>query len=285
MGTLYVVATPIGNLEDLTQRGARVLREVEVVVAEDENRAHKLLAYVGTTAKLITYREDSPESREDTIVARLRTGDVALIVGAGTPGISDPGPDLVARVRSEGLAVVPIPGPSALSTALSVVSFARQPVSFLAFLPERRARRERMVLRTAETSRTLVIYLSPHGASDRLTELRDWLGDVPAALCRELTKMHEEIRESTLSDVVDHVLRNGARGEITLVIDVSSTSAEISVDQDAVKARLRSLLSAGLPPGKAAGDVAQRLKLPRDEVYRIAIKLRASDPDRCGCTT
>ena len=280
MGTLYVVATPIGNLEDLTHRGARVLREVDVVVAEEVDRARKLLAHVGTTAKLITYREDSPESREDAIVARLRTGDVALIVGAGTPGISDPGPDLVARVRSEGMAVVPIPGPSALSTALSVVSFARQPVSFLAFLPERRVRRERTVLLAAETARTLVIYLSPHGAPDRLIELRDWLGDLPAALCRELTKLHEEIYESTLSDVVEHVLRNGARGEITLVIDVSSSRAETSADQDAVEESLRSLLSAGLPPGKAAGDVAQRLRLPRDEVYRIAIKLRAPEPDR-----
>ena len=280
MGTLYIVATTIGNLEDLTHRGTRVLREVDVVVAEDVDRARKLLAYVGTTAKLIAYREDSPESREDAIVARLRAGDVALIVGAGTPGISDPGPDLVARVRSEGLAVVPIPGPSALSTALSVVSFARQPVSFLAFLPERRARRERTVLLAAETARTLVIYLSPHGASDRLIELRDWLGDLPATLCRELTKLHEEIYESTLSDVVEHVLRNGARGEITLVIDVSTTRAETSADQNSVEDSLRSLLSAGLPPGKAAGDVAQRLRLPRDEVYRVAIKLRTRDSDQ-----
>ena len=224
MGTLFVVATPIGNLEDLTFRAARVLRSVEVVVVEDPQRARKLLGHLGCTPKVITYREDSPESREDAIIERLRAGDAALIVDAGTPGVSDPGPDLLFRVRAEGLPIVPVPGPSALTTALSVVSFARQPVAFLAFLPERRVRRERLVRRSADTARTLVIYLPPHGAAERLAELEAWLGDVPAAMCRELTKLYEEIRESTLADIANYVAVVGARGELTLVIDVGGVA-------------------------------------------------------------
>jgi len=276
MGTLFVVATPIGNLEDLTFRAARVLRSVDVVVAEDAQRARKLLAHVGCTPKVITYREDSPESREDAIIQRLRAGDVALIVDAGTPGVSDPGPDLLARVRSEGLSVVPIPGPSALTTALSVVSFARQPVAFLAFLPERRVRRERLVRQAADTARTLVIYLPPHGAAERLAELEAWLGDVPAALCRELTKIHEDIRESSLADIANHVAVVGARGELTVVVDVGGVANSPEVDRATVQEQLRRHLDAGMRPGKAAGAVARALRLPREDVYRIARELRGS---------
>lgn len=274
MGTLYVVATPIGNLEDLTFRAARVLRSVDVVVAEDVQRARKLLGHVGCNPKVITYREDSPESREDAIIERLRAGDVALIVDAGTPGVSDPGPDLLTRVRAEGLPIVPIPGPSALTTALSVVSFARQPVAFLAFLPERRVRRERLVRRAADTARTLVIYLPPHGAAERLAELEAWLGDVPAALCRELTKLYEEIRESTLADIANYVAVMGARGELTVVVDVGGVAESPEVDRATVEEQLRSHLEAGMRPAKAAGAVARALELPREDVYRIARELR-----------
>ncbi len=279
MGTLFVVATPIGNLEDLTFRAARVLRSVDVVVAEDVQRARKLLGHVGSTPKVITYREDSPESREDAIIERLRAGDVALIVDAGTPGVSDPGPDLLARVRAEGLPISPIPGPSALTTALSVVSFARQPVAFLAFLPERRVRRERLVRRAADTARTLVIYLSPHGVAVRLSELEAWLGDVPAAMCRELTKMHEEIRESTLADIANYVSVVGARGELTVVVDVGGVAETPTIDQTTVEEQLRSRLDAGMRPGKAAGAVARALDLPREDVYRIARALREPHAD------
>ncbi len=279
MGTLYVVATPIGNLEDLTFRADRVLRSVAVVVAEDVQRAQKLLGYVGSSPKIITYREDSPESREDAIIERLRGGDVALIVDAGTPGVSDPGPDLLARVRAEGLPIVPIPGPSALTTALSVVSFARQPVAFLAFLPERRVRRERLVRRAADTARTLVIYLPPHGAAERLAELESWLGDVPAAMCRELTKLHEEIRESTLADIANYVAVVGARGELTIVIDVGGVAEAPQVDRATVEEQLRIHLDAGTRPAKAAGAVARALELPREDVYRIARELREPPAD------
>lgn len=273
MGMLYVVATPLGNLEDLTFRAARILREVSTVVAEDPRHTKKLLAHLGATPKLIGYREDSSESREDAIVERLRAGDVALVVDGGTPGVSDPGPDLVSRVRSEGMTVVPVPGPSALTTSLSIVSFARQPMMFLAFLPERRSRRERMIRQASALARTLVIYLPPHGAASRLAELADWLGDIPAALCRELTKLHEEIVETSLLDIAGRIDRKGARGEITIVLDTSEIIDQQPVDRKAMKVRLRDLLAAGMSPGKAAGEVARDLGMSRQEVYGVVTAL------------
>ncbi len=277
MGTLYVVATPIGNLEDLTARAARVLSEVEVVAAEDTRRTQKLLSHLGVSPRLIAYHADSPERREDAIVERLRTGDVALVTDAGTPGLADPGPDLVGRVRREGFAVVPIPGASALATALSVVSFAQQPVTFIGFLPERAARRERLVRRAAAVARTLVIYLPPHRAGDRVAELLEWLGDRPCALCRELTKMHEDIRELALADLAAMFVDDDPRGEITLVIDVSARQPEAEVEPSEIEAAVAAALADGASPAQAAAAVARDLHVPRREAYALAQKLRDAE--------
>ncbi len=273
MGTLFIVATPIGNLGDVTERAARTLREARVVVAEDTRRARKLLTHVGAEKKVISYHADSPQSREDSIVERLRAGNVALISDAGTPGISDPGPDLIARARAEGFPVVPIPGPSALATALSVVSFARQPVTFIGFLPERRTRRERMIRRAAAAAETLVVYLPPHGADRRLAELLDWLGPVPAALCRELTKLYEDIREAPLDDIHAALAAGDARGEITLVLDVGAIAADPPNDE-ALEGAIAAALDAGESPSRAAAGVARTYGVPKERAYELATALR-----------
>ena len=278
MGVLYVVATPIGNLEDLTARAARVLGSVPVVAAEDTRRTRKLLNHIGASARLIAYHAESPERREDAIVACLRQGDVALVSDAGTPGLADPGPDLVARVRREGMSVVPIPGASALATALSVVSFAQQPVTFIGFLPERRPRRERLVRRAAEVARTLVIYLPPHRAAKRVDELREWLGDRPTAICRELTKLHEDIRELPLSELCDLLEADAPRGEITLVLDVTEREPEAVPEPSRVAAAVSAALASGASPSQAAASVARELRVPRREVYALAQELRRADP-------
>ncbi len=274
MGTLYVVATPIGNLEDLTRRAARVLEAVDVVVAEDSRRTLKLLNHLGLSKKIIVYHADSPESREDAIVSRLRSGDVALVSDAGTPGISDPGPDLIGRARAEGFQVVPVPGPSALTAALSVVSFARQPVSFIGFLPERRARRERLVGSARQHARTLVIYLPPHGAAERVRELLDWLGDVPAALCRELTKIHEDVWEASLAEIAAALKEAGARGEITLVLDLGEPVEARAPDRAELESAVADALAEGLTPSQAAAGVARARGVSRETAYGIAAGLR-----------
>ena len=269
MGTLFVVATPIGNLEDITVRAARVLGEVDVVAAEDTRRTRKLLSHLGVHKKLISYRADSPESREDAIVDCLRSGDVALVTDAGTPGLSDPGPDLVGRARREGFPVVPVPGASAIAAALSVVSFARQPVTFLGFLPERASRRERLVRQSAAVARTLVVYLPPHRAGDRVRELVNWLGDCPSAMCRELTKVHEDVRELSLADLGD-ALSCDLRGEITIVIDVAGSPTDEDARPRDLRAAIVEAMAAGASPGRAAAAVARDLNVPRREVYRLA---------------
>lgn len=277
MGTLYVVATPIGNLEDLTERAARVLSEVEVVVAEDTRRTRKLLSHLGVRPKLIAYHADSPESREDAIVERLRAGDIALVSDAGTPGLADPGPDLVGRARREGLAVVPVPGASALATALSVVSFAQQPVTFIGFLPDRAARRERLVRRAAAVARTLVIYLPPHRAGTRVAELLEWLGDRPSGMCRELTKIHEDVRELSLGELAAELGHNTPRGEITLVIDVAGRDLELEHDKEDIEAAVADALAKGMSVAQAAATVAHDLRVSRREAYALAQKLRQED--------
>ena len=280
MGVLYVVATPIGNLEDLTARATRVLSSVPVVAAEDTRRTRKLLNHIGASPRLIAYHAESPERREDAIVACLREGDVALVSDAGTPGLADPGPDLVARVRREGMSVVPIPGASALATALSVVSFAQQPVTFIGFLPERRPRRERLVRRAAEVARTLVIFLPPHRAAARVVELFEWLGDRPTAMCRELTKLHEDIREMPLSKLCEMLAHGAPRGEITLVIDVAEREPEATPEASSVATAVTAAMAAGASPSQAAAAVARELRIPRREVYAVAQELRRRDPAR-----
>ncbi len=278
MGVLYVVATPIGNLEDLTARAARVLAAVPVVAAEDTRRTRKLLNHLGASPRLIAYHAESPERREDAIVACLGEGDVALVTDAGTPGLADPGPDLVARVRREGISVVPIPGVSALATALSVVSFAQQPVTFIGFLPERTPRRERLVRRAAAVARTLVIYLPPHRAAARVAELLEWLGDRPAAMCRELTKLHEDIRELSLSELHEALADGAARGEITLVVDVAGREPDAAPEETDIEAAVAAALAAGATPAQAAAAVARELQVPRREAYAMAQRLRRATP-------
>ncbi|MBM4435758.1 MAG: 16S rRNA (cytidine(1402)-2'-O)-methyltransferase [Actinobacteria bacterium] len=276
MGTLYVVATPIGNLEDLTFRAARILREVDLVVAEDTRRAQTILRHLGSDRRAISYHAHSPESREDAIVTRLRHGDVALITDAGTPGLADPGPELIARVRAEGMPVVPVPGASALATALSVVTFARQPVTFIGFLPERRARREKLVRRTAAAARTLVVYLPPHGAAEAVAELHAWLGDPRVALCRELTKLHEEVIELSLGELAASLAQHEPRGEITLVIDAGADEAPPAPDAEAIEEALTVALAAGQTPARAAAEVARTFGIPKQQAYAMATSLRGA---------
>ena len=273
-GTLFIVSTPIGNLGDFTFRAVETLKLVSLVAAEDTRHSKKLFSHYKIHKPMISYYEHNKFTRIPIIIDQLLNGnDIAVISDAGTPGISDPGPDLVARVRSEGMPVVPVPGPSALTTALSMVSFARQPMAFLGFLPERRSRRERMIRKTSAVARTLVIYLPPHGTAGRLAELLDWLGDLPAALCRELTKIHEEIMEASLLDLSERIAQHGVRGELTIVLDTSTIVDQQPVDREAMEDRLRDLLAAGMSPGKAAGTVARDLGVSRQEVYGVVTAL------------
>ena len=220
-GTLYVVATPIGNLEDLSPRGREVLASVPVIACEDTRRTGSLLKALGIAApELLSYREQNERRLAPRLVERLRQGtSIALVSDAGTPTISDPGYHLVRACRQQELPVVPIPGPSALATAVSAAGLPSDRLFFLGFLPPKKGARRRLIEQVAALPCTLVVYLPPHSAGRIAAELSEQLGSKrEAVLCRELTKRYEEFRSSELGPLATALQEEGFKGEATLLI-------------------------------------------------------------------
>lgn len=216
MPTLYLVATPIGNLEDLSQRAIRVLREVSLIAAEDTRRTRRLLTACGVRTPLTSYHEHSRESKIAYLLGRLGNEDIALVSDAGMPGISDPGYELVRAAIEQGVAVVAIPGPSAVTTALAVSGLPTSEFLYLGFLPRKKGDRLRLLRAISREERTLVVFETPHRLPASLEAIEQVLGDRPVAVCRELTKVHEEVFRGTVTQAIAHFTQ--PRGEFTLVI-------------------------------------------------------------------
>lgn len=276
--TLYVVATPLGNLEDLSARAAAVLRRVSVVAAEDTRRTSRLLAHLGATPKLLSFHAHSPERRTDTLLDFLRQGhEVALVSDAGTPLISDPGAELVRAVRARGFPVVPIPGPSAVSTALSGAGLGGDRYLFLGFLPRKGPERRRLLERAAHEPWPVVMFEAPARLAALLEELVALAGpDRPAAVARELTKIHEEIRTETLETLQAAFAAEAPRGEITVVLGPAPPDRKEPADPEGALALARELLAAGKSRKDAAADVTARMGWPRNEAYRLVNELDPS---------
>lgn len=268
MGTLYIVATPIGNLEDISARALRVLGEVPVIAAEDTRHSKKLLNHFGIDTPLISYHEHNQRQRAAQLLARLEDGDVALITDAGTPAISDPGAGIVRAALEAGHAVSPIPGPSSLAAGVSISGLIDGPFVMLGFLPREATPRQRLLGRAAATGWPLVLFESAQRLAATLQDLSGVLGVRDAAVLRELTKVHEEIRTGTLEELTAWARGGAVRGEIVLVVGGTQASAEASaVDAAEVVASLR---RAGLSPSKAAREAAAITGLPRSELYAMA---------------
>ena len=218
-GSLYVVATPIGNLEDITLRAVRILREADVIAAEDTRHTRKLLAHLGIHTPLTSFHAHSGAARLERILRTLNEGKtVALVTDAGTPGIADPGQPLIAAAVAEGMPVVPIPGPTAAAAAVSVAGFPGSMFCFLGFLPRRSSRRKRLLASVAELPFSLVIYASPYRLVDDLAACQERLGNREIMVARELTKIHEEVLRGTIAEILDHFQDIEPRGEFTLVV-------------------------------------------------------------------
>jgi len=218
-GVLYVVATPIGNLDDITLRALEVLRGADIVAAEDTRHTRKLLTRHAIHAQLTSYHDHNKHEKAPVLIERMRAGlSVALVSDAGTPLVADPGYFLVGETHRAGLPVVPIPGPCAAVTALSVAGLPTDAFTFLGYLPPRSAARRRRLADLAESPHTLVLYESPHRLLKCLNDALEVLGDREAAVCRELTKLHEEIARGPLSALVERFTRRAPKGEATLVI-------------------------------------------------------------------
>jgi 16S rRNA (cytidine1402-2'-O)-methyltransferase len=267
-GTLYVVATPLGNLEDITLRALRVLRQVSLVACEDTRRTARLLGGHGIAAATTSYHEHNAAAKGARIIAELQAGrDVALVSDAGTPGISDPGQWLVREARAAGVPVVPVPGPSAAVAALSVAGLSADRFLFVGFLPSRAEARRRALAELAPVQDALVVYESPRRVVAALEDMQAAWGDREAFLCREATKLHEEYRSGHLSTLRESLrARDEVRGEVVLVVAGSGPTADPATDTP--EALFAQLVSAGRTRREAVKETARRLRLPARDVYR-----------------
>ncbi|MCS7275130.1 MAG: 16S rRNA (cytidine(1402)-2'-O)-methyltransferase [Candidatus Bipolaricaulota bacterium] len=279
-GTLFIVATPIGNLEDITLRGLRVLKECDLVIAEDARHSRKLLAHYGIEKPFerSLYRGVERE-RVEYFLEKLKSGaKIALISDAGTPLISDPGYELVRRAVAEHISVVAIPGPTALIAALVVSGFSTERFVFEGVPPKSAKAKRDFFARLAQEPRTIVLYESPHRVLDTLEVMSELLSERKIALCRELTKAHEEILRGTAKEILELLKsRPAIKGEITMVIESleSGESVESGESEDtelSVVEHVQKLMAEGLTKKEAIKRVAQMRKLPKREVYERLIK-------------
>jgi 16S rRNA (cytidine1402-2'-O)-methyltransferase len=272
-GTLYLVATPIGNLEDVTRRALRVLSEADVVACEDTRRTRALLEHFGIRARTVSYHEHNEQARAEELARMIEEGSaVALVSDAGTPGVNDPGYRLVRACAERGLLVVPVPGPTAFVAAVTASGLPTDEFYFGGFLPARpHARREKLA--SVKTLRaTLVFYETPHRIVQALADAREVLGEREAAVARELTKLYEEFVRGRLSELLQHFSAEGAaRGEMVLVIDrdvIKEEGAEDTQAAASVAERVAALEAEGLDQRAALKRAARDLGLTRDEAYR-----------------
>jgi 16S rRNA (cytidine1402-2'-O)-methyltransferase len=271
MGTLIVVATPIGNLEDTSQRALTALREAELVLAEDTRRTRVLLERHGIAARPVSLHAHNESARTEQVLAALAEGrSVALVSDAGTPLVSDPGERLVARAIAAGHRVVPVPGPSALLAALVASGLPAGAFTFVGFLPRGRGERARRLAELAQRPETLVLYESPRRVGALLAELAAAFGARRACVARELTKLHEEIARGTLAELAAR-FADGVRGEVTVVVEGAAPAAE-AVGEDVLRERVRAALAAGLSARDLATQLARETGAPRRSLYALALE-------------
>jgi 16S rRNA (cytidine1402-2'-O)-methyltransferase len=281
MGTLYVVGTPIGNLEDITARALRILREAAVIAAEDTRQTRKLLNHFEITTPAISYHEHNMRAAGPAIIERILAGDdVALVTDAGMPAISDPGEDLVRLALEAGVPVVPVPGPTAFTTALVVSGLATDRFVFEGFLPAKGKERKAALERLKTEPRTVILYEAPHRITDTLEDLRDALGARPMAAARELTKLYEEVRRGTPAELLAHFEQHGPRGEFVLVISgappEAAGPAEEATPQVLAEA-VAALEAKGVDRKTAMKEVGVRFGLSKRDVYQALLELKEEE--------
>ena len=269
-GILYIVATPIGNLEDITFRALRVLREVDVIAAEDTRHTQILLSHHDIHTPLTSYHEHNEKTKAQELVTRLARGkNIALVSDAGTPAISDPGFRLVVQAIRAGVRIIPIPGASALTAVLSATGLPTDRFVFEGFLPaKKKLRRERLQTLRDET-RTLIFYEAPHRLKDTLDDIHELLGNREAVLAREVTKIHEEFLRGLVSTLVRELGSGEVRGEVTLII--SGSAGESRVNEDLLKAEIRELKGQGLRVKEIAEVLGEKFGYSKKDIYRLAL--------------
>jgi 16S rRNA (cytidine1402-2'-O)-methyltransferase len=269
MPALYVVATPIGNLEDISLRALRTLREVKLIAAEDTRKTKRLLTTYDITTPMTSYHEHNKLTKLDYILNRLETEDVALVSEAGTPGMSDPGYELIVAASQRGIPVIPIPGPSAVTTALTISGLATDRFTYLGFLPRKAASRQELLVSVAGEPGTIIILESPHRLLATLKDILLVLGDRRIAVCRELTKLYEEVFRGRISQSIDYFAE--PRGEFTLVISGKVKTSKPAVTEDTER-QLHNMRLSGVTAKEAVAKIAEETGASKRELYRAWLK-------------
>lgn len=279
MGILYIVGTPIGNLEDLTPRAARILGEVSLVAAEDTRVSRRLLSHLGIRPRTTSFHRHNWQRKLDGVLAELVQGDVALVTDAGMPGISDPGSELVAAAAQSGFKVEVVPGPSAVTAALALSGFPGDGFLFLGFLPRRKKERQASLREASSSAVPLVLYEAPHRLRATLADLDVVLAERPLAVCRELTKLHEEVFRGTAALALEYF--SAPRGEVVVVVAGRPVRAGIGSDAEAddgaatdenLRGRLAELRESGVKAKEAVAQVAESTGLAKNRVYRVWVE-------------
>ena len=276
-GVLYIVATPIGNLEDITLRAVRILKEADIIAAEDTRHTQKLLNKFDIHTPLTSYHDHNKEDKAPVLVSRLLEGkNVALVSDAGTPGISDPGYFLINLAIDQKVPVVPIPGATAAIAALSVSGLATDRFVFEGFLPSKHTARLKRLEELTREERTLIFYEAPHRILQTLDDMHAVLGDRKAVLTRELTKVHEQVIRGSLSEVKKKLEEGSMKGEFTIIIQTSS--AEAAHEAISPEEYLRNLMiHRGLSKKEAVAIAAHDLGMPKKEIYKIGLTIKEED--------
>ena len=274
MGKLYVVGTPIGNLEDLTPRAARILGEVSLIAAEDTRVTRRLLSHLGIHVPMVSYNEHNQHQRLPALLEDLGSGDLALVTDAGMPAVSDPGSDLVAQAAAAGFQVEAVPGVSAVTTALSMSGMSGDGFLFLGFLPRKARERRAKLEGLTESTHTLVVFEAPHRLKATLRDILAVLGEREMSVCRELTKLYEEVFRGTASEALAHF--SEPRGEFVLVIrGVTPTAAASGPTDDQLEEavqRLASLRKDGVRAKDAVAQVSDALGMTKNRVYQMWVE-------------
>ena len=274
-GVLYIVATPIGNLEDISLRALRILKEVDRIAAEDTRHTRILLSHYDIRTPLVSYHEHNEKTQAQRLVECLQRGEnIALVSDAGTPAISDPGFRLVVEALRADVRIIPLPGPSALATVLSASGLPTDRFAFEGFLPAKRQERDARLHALRSESRTLIFYEAPHRVKESLRTMRRILGDREIVVAREVSKVHEEFLRGSIEQVLAQLAEREVKGELTIVVHGAGREAQVSEEE--LIAQIRRMAEEGIGVKQISELLGERHQVAKREVYRLALSIRNS---------
>ena len=274
-GRLYIIPTPIGNLEDITLRALRVLKEVDLIAAEDTRHTRHLLTHFGIDKPLTSYHEHNEREKASSLVEQIKNGaNIALVSDAGTPAIADPGFRLVVAAIRAGIQIIPLPGASALATVLSASGLPTDRFLFEGFLPAKKQERKTKLQALRDLTATLVFYEAPHRLNDTLSDMRQMLGEREIVVAREVSKVHEEFLRGKVSEVIDQLAGRDVKGEITIVVHGSAGEAQVSEAQ--LTSEIKRLTDQKMGVKEISELLGERYGISKREVYRLALESKSS---------